>query len=483
MVVSNPDSGSSVLNPSVCIEGAAAVGSKLAITITQTGHGFTAGAVVRWNSGIDGNTAEYVTAKADNAYNAEVAGIVSEVLGANSFELTLSGTVNMTKWFNNLTGVIPGGATADDVYFLSGYTAGWMDVIRPDTPGWVAKPVITRLAEDSQGNIFGAVTNYVGSLLGGGVAVSLNDVVPVGSIQAYLGTSPPTGWSLCDGGPGDLGLPITNYPDYYNQVGLRYGWVETLKTDRMNWNMGSRIEQVSGDGSRIISGVVVGVSADGAGGERQWVYVKQSYNDNIPNNGNFSTKAIDAELGKLRGEGNAGATFDFAKNTFYNFRVPGTKEVPISATVYTDPYSTDSGESFNIYSDNSSVAGVYSCLVPDFRNKFLFGAEAANSDAENSDPHELNREGGIDRFSLEFEEGGFGGGLVDKSSSWLYQHNLPPYLSVNWIVRTKPNSYAALLNALDIKNLKLTNLPTSSTGQDQWTVYYEDSTLKIKTDA
>ena len=58
MAVSNSNCGSSLLNPSVCIQGAGTVGSKLALTITQSGHGFSAGSVVRWNSGIDGNAAQ-----------------------------------------------------------------------------------------------------------------------------------------------------------------------------------------------------------------------------------------------------------------------------------------------------------------------------------------------------------------------------------------------------------------------------------------
>ena len=199
MAVGNPDNSTSVLNPSVCVSGADAVGSRLSININQTTHGFTNGSVVRWNSGVDGHTAEYVSAKANSAYNAEVAGIVSQVTGADTFELTMAGSVNMTHWFDNQSGVIPAGITRDDVYFLSGYTAGWMDNVRPETSGWVAKPVITRLAEDAQGNIFGNVTNYVGSLLGGNVAVSLNNLIPVGTVQSYLGTNAPSGWSICDG--------------------------------------------------------------------------------------------------------------------------------------------------------------------------------------------------------------------------------------------------------------------------------------------
>jgi hypothetical protein len=491
-VVSNPDNSSSSLNPSVCISGADAVGSKLAVIISQTGHGFTAGSVVRWNSGVNGETAEYVSSQANNAYNAEVSGVVSEVIGANAFQLTLAGTVNMTNWFHNTTGVIPAGIKNDDVYFLSGYTAGWMDNVRPSTNGWVAKPVITRLAEDSQGNIFGSVTNYVGSLLGGNIAVSLNNLIPVGTVQSYLGTNPPDGWSLCDGdgsggGKDWKGLPITSYPDYKNEVGMRYGWCEALKTDQTSWVIGSRIEQNTG--TRVISGIVTGVSADGDNGY-QWIYVKQEYNNKIPNNGNFViNKEIDPIGGNMRGsEPLEGATYDYTKNVLENF-IHSTDASPASAsaTYYEDPYDIEgASNTFNIYKEGSGVAGLFSCLVPNMYGRFLMGADASNENANDEDSNELNRVGGIESFPLNFEEGLGGNGIFvaddEATAKMVRQYVLPPHLTVNWIVRNSPNSYAALIDTLEIRNLRLTNLPTDVSSEPQWTVYREteDNTIKIK---
>jgi len=486
--VSNPSNQTTVLNPSVCISGADAIGSKLAITVTQTGHGFTAGSVIRWNSGVDGNAAEYVSAKADSAYNAEVVGIVSEISGADTFQLTLAGTINMKNFFDNQTGTIPAGVTRDDVYFLSGYTAGWMDSVRPDTPGWVAKPVITRLAEDSQGNIFGSVTNYVGSFLGGDAVVSLNGLIPVGTVQAYLGTNPPAGWVVCDGdgsggGKQYKGLPIKDFAEYYSDIGIRYGWCEALKTDKLSWTIGSRIEQtVEG---RLISGIVTGVSADSADGGKQWIYVKQEYNNKIPNNGNFGiNKAVDPLGGEVKGTHDlSGATYDYTKSALRNFaHFTESSDVSASALVYEDPYDTESGNAFNIFKETSGVAGVFSCLVPNLRGKFLLGADEALSNPVNDDPSELNQIGGNDKFSLQFSEGVGGSGIVGAGGGQMaWQQNLPPHITVNWIIRTNPNSYAALLNTLEIKNLRLTNLPTSGSGEQTWTVYRSDGDLKIVT--
>ena len=109
------------------------------------------------------------------------------------------------------------------------------------------------------------------------------------------------------------------------------------------------------------------------------------------------------------------------------------------------------------------------------------------TESNKADPHPLNKSGGSSKFSLDFaetNEDGVGG--IDLSSNspfdagWAKsQNNLPPYITVQWIIRTDPNAYAALIDQLEIKNLKLTNLPTSGSGEEQWTVY-RDSTGQLK---
>ena len=483
MAVSNSSCNSSILNPSVCVEGTGTKASKIALTVTQTDHGFSAGTAVRWNSGVDGNTAEYVAAQANNAYNAEVLGIVSEVYGSSSFELTLSGTVRMNDFFSNTTGSIPAGITRDDVFFLSGYTAGWLDSKRPSTPGWVAKPVITRLADDAEENMFGMVTNYVGSLLGGNIAVSLGSLVPVGTIQAYLGSedSVPQGWALCDGdGYTDKtvpGLPKSKFSEYHDKVGTRYGWVEVLKTEAAT-EAGDRIEQVVN--GRTISGVVVGASGGVEADGFRYIFVKQSPDNNIPNNGNFMTLANEDIRGS---EPNETDTISGTKYTLYEF------ERSKAGTAFT--VIKENGLEFTSYShhDSSDVAGVYSVLVPNLRNKFLMGSTEELEDVGRNEIHPLNQRGGHDKFSLDFstsggdvEEQTTSTEMTSKGSGLQYQNGLPPYVTVNWIIRTDPNAYASLIDTLEIKNLRLTNLPTSDSGQDQWTVWRDTSSdqLKIK---
>ena len=115
------------------------------------------------------------------------------------------------------------------------------------------------------------------------------------------------------------------------------------------------------------------------------------------------------------------------------------------------------------------------------------GADSSpiGTEPNKGDPHPLNKSGGSSKFSLDYTEanadGEEGTGLSSGSDrGWAsHQNNLPPYITVNWIIRTDPNAYAALIDQLEIKNLKLTNLPTSGSGEDQWTVY-RDATGQLK---
>ena len=73
---------------------------------------------VRWNSGVDGATAQYNKAFANNPYNAEAVGIVGNVLNADAFELVMGGVVVMNEEGNNFFGQSIGSGLANhDVFF------------------------------------------------------------------------------------------------------------------------------------------------------------------------------------------------------------------------------------------------------------------------------------------------------------------------------------------------------------------------------
>ena len=100
-------------------------GESTSSPISQTGHGFAVGDVVRLSA-----ASTYTKAQADSSANAEVAGIVSAVAGANDFTLTTGGKI---------TGL--SGLTAAQMYFLSPTTAGALTLTAPSTAGQVSKPV------------------------------------------------------------------------------------------------------------------------------------------------------------------------------------------------------------------------------------------------------------------------------------------------------------------------------------------------------
>ena len=92
--------------------------------ITQASHGFVVGDVLYLNGAV------YTKAIATAANTAEVVGMVSRVISASQFELTLSGEVS------GLTGL-----TAGEAYFLSAATAGATTITEPSTIGQVSVPV------------------------------------------------------------------------------------------------------------------------------------------------------------------------------------------------------------------------------------------------------------------------------------------------------------------------------------------------------
>lgn len=99
--------------------------SRNLINFHQVGHGLVAGNIVRMN----GST--FIKAQADNVANAEVVGIVMEVIDADNFFLQMSGYV-----FTGLAAL-----TAGNVYFLDPTVAGGYTATQPTTVGQVVKPI------------------------------------------------------------------------------------------------------------------------------------------------------------------------------------------------------------------------------------------------------------------------------------------------------------------------------------------------------
>ena len=99
--------------------------SSSTITVTQAAHGLSVGNVLRFD-GVD-----YVLAQADSAANAEVAGMINEVVNANTFTLTQNGEVS------GLTGL-----TAGDLLYLDPVTPGALTSVQPVSPNVIAPLMI-----------------------------------------------------------------------------------------------------------------------------------------------------------------------------------------------------------------------------------------------------------------------------------------------------------------------------------------------------
>jgi hypothetical protein len=96
-------------------------------TITQTAHGFIVGNVLRTNG-----TSIFAKAQADTAANAEVIGMVLQVIDANTFVMITGGVCT------GLSGLV-----ANTVYFLSEATAGLLTSAEPTPNGTrVSKPIL-----------------------------------------------------------------------------------------------------------------------------------------------------------------------------------------------------------------------------------------------------------------------------------------------------------------------------------------------------
>lgn len=136
-------------------------------TITQVGHSFNIGDILRY----DGVGAQYVKALADSPNNANVTGIVYDVVNANSFKLLYAGAIS------GLSGLGSG-----IMYYLSSTTPGGMVATPPSALGTVIKPVLTatsattgifvNMATTQSSSMSSAFTNA--SLAGGVLSVTHN---------------------------------------------------------------------------------------------------------------------------------------------------------------------------------------------------------------------------------------------------------------------------------------------------------------------
>jgi hypothetical protein len=115
--------------------------------IAQAAHSFLIGTPLRWDS----VTSKYVKAKADGSANAEVIGLVSQLISTDIFIMTTGGYVE------GLSGLVAGSC-----YFLSDITEGTLSLTEPSATGHISKPLLVAISA-TEGYFF----NYRGAEISG----------------------------------------------------------------------------------------------------------------------------------------------------------------------------------------------------------------------------------------------------------------------------------------------------------------------------
>lgn len=122
------------------------------VSVNQSSHGFITGSVIRPS----GSSNFYVLAKADSSENAEVAGIVTTVVGSNDFKYTTEGIINVG---------IPT-ASVGSTLFLSPSVAGELTSTEPTASGNISKPLVTVIASGTRGIFTNMRGSYVSEATG-----------------------------------------------------------------------------------------------------------------------------------------------------------------------------------------------------------------------------------------------------------------------------------------------------------------------------
>lgn len=169
--------------------------------INQSTHGFTVGTVLRY-ANQSGETG-YVKSQADDAENADVIGVVSEVVDVDNFKISYSGFITLAGQ----------SFTAGQVMFLSDATAGLLTSTEPTDIGAVSKPMFIPVSATT-----GYFFNWRGSVIAGGGGGG-GDSTITGEVKMWVTDTAPDGYLLADGSA----VSQTTYADLYAVIGTTFG--------------------------------------------------------------------------------------------------------------------------------------------------------------------------------------------------------------------------------------------------------------------
>jgi microcystin-dependent protein len=416
------------MGSSLFLQGGTVISKTLSDTVPQPGHGFAIGEVIRWNAPEN----RFVKAQANNAQNAEVAGVVSAVNSTDDFTYVYSGYMELPS---TVAGI------SFPALFLSDSVAGGLTGTPPSAIGSVVKPVVIRTSNGS-GHL---VVNYLGTQIGGSSTISVDQIQPVGTVMPYAGTVIPDTWLVCDG----ISYEVSSYAELYDRILYStsprvpmHGYVVTLgganfvttanpilvgdfvqcKTASGAWSGGLY------DSNATIMGRVLSVTNAGI-----VVQVLPNYNP--------STK-----------------TFSYPNAVF----VVGTTDIATTSTASTQYRFLDSAGNFKNPGTSISIttSSITHFNVPDLRGRFAMGVNTSGlSERENDSgyfsgitgTYSLASFGGQESVPAPTISVATSGSLSNAVANFPnnLMANIPPYVAVRYIIKSKPYTRAAIIGGVE----------------------------------
>jgi hypothetical protein len=250
---------SSAINALSVVQG----GSRLMVAISATSNpGLTIGNVIRYdviNSG-------YTASKANDPANSEVFGVVESYdSSSTSYNVVMYGSISLGSSYLASIAGSTGACGGNDIYFLSGTTAGLLQNLAPSDLEHIVKPVYQAAPH---GSYSGVVINYLGYRIGGDIEASSIDT-ELGNMQIVIGNNTFTD-GYVDASINHI-LPIADYSEFYSKYGTQFGFNEVVTTNDIISGSVQSGQIVTQDGTPPYTGTITSVDYT-----NKKIYIKRS---------------------------------------------------------------------------------------------------------------------------------------------------------------------------------------------------------------
>jgi hypothetical protein len=417
------------------------------IRVYQTGHGLTSGNCIarRVETVMGATAANYILANPFSTDLAEAIGIVVEVINANEFVYVNSGMATIPVPGDVKPGIslllgASGGLTSDFGNLAEGSFYIEKSMFMP----------VSITGSASERFATGVVLSQPGFLVGGSGSdqIYARGLVPVGAINSYSGFlgELSDSWLVCDGKK----IRPGNYPELYKVIGLTGGssqlqryYADTKFISSSSEAFNDEDGQVSGIGDGVVSLFV-------KGGTRN---LSEPSGNRVTEQGDLVTLTIYSNITKSI----------VASHDARIWAIGGDYQVSLALRKadqdgYTrDEFVTELNDvkdnkdySIRLYgrhrTDALSLWGT--TLLPDFRNRTVYGAGAGSSQYDNGDQMVVGDVINNQRYQIEngivrpYGDGVDGlSGSTGASGSYVYT----PGVVTNFIIRSKPEVNALII--------------------------------------